>query len=71
MTAAVAVRGLRVRRGCTDVFAGLDLEIPRGSVTGLLGPSGCGKTTPMRAIVGVQKIAGGTVSAPGGVTSTG
>ncbi len=65
MTAAVAVRGLRVRRGRTDVFAGLDLEIPRGSVTGLLGPSGCGKTTLMRAIVGVQKIAGGAVSVLG------
>jgi ABC-2 type transport system ATP-binding protein len=31
-------------------------------VTGLLGPSGCGKTTLMRAIVGVQRIASGTVT---------
>ena len=30
-----------------------------GSVTGLLGPSGCGKSTLMRAIVGVQVVAGG------------
>ncbi|KAA9108289.1 ABC transporter ATP-binding protein [Microbacterium rhizomatis] len=62
---AVAVRGLRVRRGATDVFDGLDLDIPRGQVTGLLGPSGCGKTTLMRSIVGVQKIAGGAVTVLG------
>ena len=34
--------------------------LSRGAVTGLLGPSGCGKTTLMRAIVGVQVVAGGS-----------
>jgi len=63
--AAVEVRGLRVRRGSTEVFAGLDLDIPRGQVTGLLGPSGCGKTTLIRSIVGVQKVAGGSVTVLG------
>ncbi|WP_439593081.1 ABC transporter ATP-binding protein [Microbacterium sp.] len=62
MNNAVVVRGLRVRRGSTEVFAGLDLAIPRGQITGLLGPSGCGKTTLIRSIVGVQKVAGGTVT---------
>lgn len=62
---AVVVRGLRVRRGRTDVFDALDLDIPRGQITGLLGPSGSGKTTLMRAIVGVQKVAGGTVTVLG------
>ena len=47
------------------MFDGLDVEIPRGQVTGLLGPSGCGKTTLIRSIVGVQKIAGGTVTVLG------
>lgn len=66
---AVSVRDLDVRRGKTEVFTALDLDIPRGQITGLMGPSGCGKTTLMRAIVGVQKIAGGTVTVlgePGG-----
>lgn len=58
---AVSIRGLHVRRGRHEVFSGLDLEIPRGEITGLLGPSGCGKTTLMRAIVGVQKISAGEV----------
>ena len=64
-TNAVEVRGLRVQRGKTDVFDGLDLDIPRGQITGLLGPSGCGKTTLMRSIVGVQKVDGGTVTVLG------
>lgn len=63
--AAVSVRGLRVRRGRHEVFSGLDLEIPRGQITGLLGPSGCGKTTLMRSIVGVQRIVGGSIEVLG------
>ncbi len=62
---AVSIRGLRVQRGHTAVFAGLDVDIARGAVTGLLGPSGGGKTTLMRAIVGVQKVAAGTVTVLG------
>lgn len=63
--AAVVVSGLQVKRGGRAVFDGLELSIPRGQITGLLGPSGCGKTTLMRAIVGVQKTAGGSVSVLG------
>ncbi|MFE7846195.1 ABC transporter ATP-binding protein [Microbacterium sp. NPDC057407] len=59
---AVEVRGLHVKRGRTQVFSGLDLDIPRGQITGLMGPSGCGKTSLMRSIVGVQKVQSGTVS---------
>ena len=58
---AIEVEDLRVVRGGREVLHGISLSVPRGSVTGLLGPSGCGKTTLMRAIVGVQIVAGGTV----------
>ena len=34
-------------------------------MTGLLGPSGCGKSTLMRAVVGVQIVASGTVEVLG------
>lgn len=63
--AAITVRDLRVVRGGNEVLRGLNLSIPRGRITGLLGPSGCGKTTLMRAIVGVQIVAGGTVTVLG------
>ena len=58
---AVEIRGLRVERGRQAVLDRLDLTIG-GGVTGLLGPSGCGKSTLMRCLVGVQQVAGGTVS---------
>jgi ABC-2 type transport system ATP-binding protein len=63
--AAIAVDGLRVVRGGRTVLDGLSFDVPRGAVTGLLGPSGSGKTTVMRAIVGVQRIAGGGVQVLG------
>jgi ABC-2 type transport system ATP-binding protein len=64
-TPAVRVRGLRVVRGGREVLPGIDLDVARGTVTGLLGPSGCGKTTLMRAVVGVQVVAGGSVEVLG------
>jgi ABC-2 type transport system ATP-binding protein len=62
MKSGVEVRGLRVVRGGNDVLRDLTFSVDPGEVTGLLGPSGCGKTTLMRAIVGVQRLAGGSVT---------
>lgn len=61
MKNAVVMRELQVIRGPHVVLESLDLTIG-GGVTGLLGPSGCGKSTLMRCLVGVQQIAGGTVT---------
>ncbi|NGN69508.1 ABC transporter ATP-binding protein [Streptomyces sp. A7024] len=56
---AIRARGLRVIRGSRQVLDGLDFDVPRGQITGLLGPSGCGKSTLMRAVVGTQaKVTG-------------
>jgi ABC-2 type transport system ATP-binding protein len=63
--AAIDVQGLHVIRGGNEVLNDVTLAVPKGSVTGLLGPSGCGKTTLMRAIVGVQIVAGGEVTVLG------
>jgi ABC-2 type transport system ATP-binding protein len=62
---AIRVERLRVIRGGRVVLPELSCEIARGTVTGLLGPSGSGKTTLIRSIVGVQRIAGGTVEVLG------
>ena len=59
--AAIEIDGLRVVRGDRVVLPGLTAQIAAGRVTGLLGPSGSGKSTLIRAIVGVQIVAGGTV----------
>jgi ABC-2 type transport system ATP-binding protein len=62
---AIEVSGLVVDRGGRRVLHGIDCTVPTGSVTGLLGPSGGGKSTLLRAIVGVQRVTGGTVSVLG------
>ncbi len=62
---AIVVEDLRVVRGGRDVLPGLSVRVPRGQVVGLLGPSGGGKSTFMRCVVGVQVVAGGTVTVLG------
>jgi ABC-2 type transport system ATP-binding protein len=62
---AIRVQDLRVVRGGTTVLPGLSCGIAQGSVTGLLGPSGSGKSTLIRSIVGVQRVAGGSVEVLG------
>ena len=57
----IVVDGLRVERNGTDVFDELSLSVAGGVVTGLLGPNGSGKSTLMRAIVGVQRVQGGSI----------
>jgi ABC-2 type transport system ATP-binding protein len=62
---AISVDDLVVTRGGRRVLHGVTAHLPTGSITGLLGPSGSGKTTLMRAIVGVQKVASGSVTVLG------
>jgi ABC-2 type transport system ATP-binding protein len=61
VNSAVRTEKLRVVRGGAEILHDVDLSIAPGRITGLLGPSGCGKTTLMRAIIGTQRIASGTV----------
>jgi len=48
----VRIRGLHYAAGERPVFAGLDLDVPRGGITAIMGPSGTGKTTLLRLITG-------------------
>ena len=65
MDIAIEVAGLTVRRGKRTVLYDFATAMERGQITGLLGPSGAGKTTLIRAVVGVQKVAAGTVTVLG------
>ncbi|MFF0744089.1 ABC transporter ATP-binding protein [Streptomyces sp. NPDC004111] len=62
---ALEARALTVVRGARTVLRGLDFTVPAGRITGLLGPSGCGKSTLMRAVVGTQAKATGTLTVLG------
>ena len=61
----IDVRDLVVQRGHVRAIDGISFSTQPGEVTGLLGPSGCGKSTLMRAVVGVQIVAGGEVEVLG------
>lgn len=37
------------------IVRGLDVDVPRGTILGLVGPSGCGKTTTVRLATGVYR----------------
>lgn len=65
MMDAIEIEKLSVELGGETVLAEINLKIPAGRVIGLLGPSGAGKTTLMRAIVGVQQPASGSVTVLG------
>lgn len=67
---AIDIRDLHVRRGNQAALQGVSVQIPYGSITGLLGPSGCGKTTLMRCIVGTQIVESGSVTVLGSPAGT-
>src|SRR5437667_1056939 len=54
-------RDLRVILGGENVLDGVNLSVPAGQLVALIGPNGSGKTTLLRALVGLQKIAGGEI----------
>jgi iron(III) transport system ATP-binding protein len=58
----LAIAGLHKSFGTHPVLAGLDLSVPRGSLTAILGPSGSGKTTLLRLLAGFDRPDRGTVS---------
>jgi phospholipid/cholesterol/gamma-HCH transport system ATP-binding protein len=58
---AVQVRGLVNRFGSQVVHDGLDMEVRRGEVFGILGGSGSGKSVLLRAILGLLRPQAGQV----------
>src|ERR1700689_2557533 len=46
----IEAEGLTKRYGSTIALAGIDLQVPAGSILGMLGPNGAGKTTALRIL---------------------
>ena len=56
---AISVRGLTKRFGDFTAVAGIDFDVPRGTIFGFLGPNGSGKTTTIRMLTGTSAADGG------------
>ncbi|MHC4547756.1 MAG: ABC transporter ATP-binding protein [Planctomycetota bacterium] len=54
-TPAVSCEGLQKRYGPQRALAGLDLEVPAGTLFGFLGPNGAGKSTTLRILSGLVR----------------
>ena len=52
---AIRVRGLTNRFGTQTVHDGLDLDVRRGEILGVVGGSGTGKSVLMRSILGLRR----------------
>lgn len=52
---AVTARGLGKRFGAKVAVGGVDIDVMRGSFTGLVGPNGAGKTTTLRMLTGLLR----------------
>jgi len=59
--AVIEVRGLVNRFGAAVIHDGLDLDLFRGEVLGVVGGSGTGKSVLLRSIVGLQRPAAGSI----------
>ena len=75
----LSIRDLQVHYttggGIVRAVDGVDLDIPAGSIVGLVGESGCGKSTLGRALMGVLpgsgRIAAGSIMFEGKDLATG
>ena len=61
-SAGLSVRGLAVTYGDLRAVDGVDLEVAAGEVVALLGASGSGKSSLLRAVAGLEDVAGGEVA---------
>jgi phospholipid/cholesterol/gamma-HCH transport system ATP-binding protein len=61
---AISVRGLVTRFGEQTVHNGLDLDVRRGEILGVVGPSGTGKSVLLREIVGLESPTEGKITFP-------
>jgi branched-chain amino acid transport system ATP-binding protein len=57
----LTLAGLNTHFGASHILQGVDLDLPRGRIAGLLGRNGVGKTTTVKTIMGLVPPTGGSV----------
>jgi phospholipid/cholesterol/gamma-HCH transport system ATP-binding protein len=63
--AIVDIRNVNYAVNGRPIFAGLDMQVPRGRITAVMGPSGTGKTTLLRLITGQARADSGSIMVAG------
>ncbi len=61
----LAVRDLSVHYGAIPALRGVSLDVAAGEIVAVVGPNGAGKTTLVRAIAGLERSTGGSISLDG------
>jgi len=61
----ISIRGLGIRFGAQIVHDGLDLDVRRGEILGVVGGSGTGKSVLMRTIIGLRRPDAGSIDVLG------
>jgi branched-chain amino acid transport system ATP-binding protein len=62
---ALRITGLDAYYGAAQALFGLQLDVPKGSVTVLLGRNGAGKSTTLKAIMGLVAVGAGRIEVEG------
>jgi len=55
------IQDLKVNYGAIDALKGISLEVNQGEVVTMIGGNGAGKSTLMKAISGLESVAGGQI----------
>lgn len=58
----LVAQGVTVRAGARTILDGAGFMAPTGAVTALIGPNGAGKSTLIGAVMGLRRLAGGTIA---------
>lgn len=64
-SSVISVRGLEKAYGSLSVIKGVDLDLEKGEVMGIIGPSGSGKSTLIRCLNMMETPTGGTLRVMG------
>lgn len=57
----LAVSGLWANYGATPILQGVDINIGKGEIVGLIGRNGVGRTTTMRCLIGLLRATAGSI----------
>jgi neutral amino acid transport system ATP-binding protein len=65
MTALLEIRNLKAEVAGKQIIDGMNLVLSKGEVHAIMGPNGAGKSTLIKAIIGLVKIRGGSITLRG------